>query len=173
MDSHDPVSPPSGDQNRRRFLSRLGIGLWAFAAAIVGVPFIAFLLSPLLHGPRKAWRSVGAVNNFKVGDTVSVSFQNAFDPPWSGAAGKSAAWLRRESKNDFVAFAVYCTHLGCPVKWLSDAEMFMCPCHGGAFYKSGEVASGAPPKPLVKYPVRVRNGQVEIQAGPLPLNNVW
>ena len=46
----------------------------------------------------------------------------------------------------------------------------MCPCHGGVFYKDGRVASGPPPQPLATYPVRVRDGRVEILTSPLPIS---
>jgi len=57
----------------------------------------------------------------------------------------------------------------CPVRWLQDAKLFLCPCHGGVYYSSGETAAGPPPKPLPRYPVRVRNGKVEIQTSTLPI----
>ncbi|MDQ2900037.1 MAG: Rieske 2Fe-2S domain-containing protein, partial [Acidobacteriota bacterium] len=47
--------------------------------------------------------------------------------------------------------------------------LFMCPCHGGVYYKNGDVAAGPPPKPLTKYPVRVRDGLVEILTKPTPI----
>ena len=58
------------------------------------------------------------------------------------------------------------------MRWLPDAELFMCPCHGGVFYKDGAVASGPPPKALVTYPVRVRDGVVEILTSPLPITSI-
>jgi len=33
----------------------------------------------------------------------------------------------------FTAFAVNCTHLACPVNWQAQAQLFLCPCHGGVF----------------------------------------
>ena len=54
--------------------------------------------------------------------------------------------------------------MGCPVRWLQDAELFMCPCHGGVYYEDGTVAAGPPPKPLVRLRVRVANGQVANQS---------
>jgi menaquinol-cytochrome c reductase iron-sulfur subunit len=59
--------------------------------------------------------------------------------------------------------------MGCPVRWLPDAELFMCPCHGGVYYTDGTVAAGPPPKPLVRYEVRVVNDQVQIKAAALPI----
>ncbi len=91
--------------------------------------------------------------------------------PWAGVTARSAAWLRRVEQDEFIAFSVNCRHLGCPVRWVPGAELFMCPCHGGVYYKDGSVAAGPPPAPLKRYPVRVANGVVEIQADPLPLTS--
>jgi nitrate reductase gamma subunit len=155
------------DKRRRSFLSKMAVAAGAVAAAIIVVPSIAFLL-----GLRKApliWRAVGKVSDFQIGQTVEVSFADATSLPWAGVTARTAAWLRRKSEDQFLAFSINCTHLGCPVRWLPDADLFMCPCHGGVFYNDGTVASGPPPKPLNTYPVRVNNGMVEILASPLPI----
>lgn len=155
--------------SRRRFLTRLSLSLSALAAAAVATPIVGFLLTPLLSRPPRLWRAVGAVDNFRVGATVEVSFLDASPLPWAGVAARTAAWLRRESEAEFIAFAVNCTHLGCPVRWLPDADLFMCPCHGGVYYKNGDVAAGPPPHALFRYPVRLQNGVVEILTAPLPI----
>jgi nitrate reductase gamma subunit len=166
------VPPPPGpaDLDRRRLLARLGIFVGSVSAAIVGIPSVAFLLG--LRKAPEVWRSLGAAGAFQIGQTVEVSFLDSSPLPWSGVTAKTAAWLRRESPEQFIAFAINCTHLGCPVRWLPDADLFMCPCHGGVFYKDGTVASGPPPKPLVTYPVRVRDGMVEILTSPLPITSI-
>lgn len=153
---------------RRQFLARLCIGIGAIGAALVGVPVIGFLLSPLVRKPPDIWRQVGSIDQFQIGSTTAVTFLDASPLPWAGVAAKAAAWLRRESEQNFIAFSVHCTHLGCPVRWLPNANLFMCPCHGGVYYKDGTVAAGPPPRPLVQYPVRVVNGQVEIRTSPIP-----
>jgi menaquinol-cytochrome c reductase iron-sulfur subunit len=155
--------------SRRQFLSWVSAALSACGAALVGIPIIGFLLSPLLQRVPQIWRAVGAVDSFAVGQTVEVAFLDASSLPWAGVTGRTAAWLRRESADEFIAFSVNCTHLGCPVRWLSDANLFMCPCHGGVYYADGKVASGPPPKSLARYPVRVRAGQVEVAASPAPI----
>jgi menaquinol-cytochrome c reductase iron-sulfur subunit len=155
--------------SRRRFLSRLSIALSTAVAAVVGVPVVGFLLSPLARKVPRQWRAVGLADGFKVGETVSVTFDDASPLPWSGVTARTAAWLRREDAEIFTAFAVNCTHLGCPVRWLADAQLFLCPCHGGVYNGDGSVAAGPPPKPLPRYPVRVREGQVEILTSPLPV----
>ena len=55
------------------------------------------------------------------------------------------------------------------MRWVPDAELFMCPCHGGVYYKDGKVAAGPPPRPLSRYPVRVRAGNVEVRTMPIPI----
>ena len=165
-----PAPPEPTDLDRRRLLARLGIFVGSVSAAIVGIPSIAFLLG--LRKAPEVWRSLGTAGSFQIGQTVEVSFLDSSPLPWSGVTAKTAAWLRRESPERFIAFAINCTHLGCPVRWLPNADLFMCPCHGGVFYKDGAVASGPPPKPLVTYPVRVRDGMVEILTSPLPITSI-
>jgi menaquinol-cytochrome c reductase iron-sulfur subunit len=154
---------------RRKFLSRISLALGAIGAALIGVPVVGFLLAPLFESVARQWRGVGAVAKFQEGQTVEVKFEDASPVAWAGVTGQTAAWLRRDTGDRFVAFAVNCTHLGCPVRWLKDADLFMCPCHGGVYYKDGTVAAGPPPRPLVQYPVRVRGGQVEILTSPTPI----
>ncbi len=163
-----PIQREIDDARRRHFLTRLSLFVGSVAGAIVAVPAIAFLLG--LRRAPGVWREVGKVEEFEVGKTVQVSFLDPSPLPWAGVTAKTSAWLRRTGQDEFVAFAMNCTHLGCPVRWLPTAELFMCPCHGGVFYEDGRVASGPPPKPLITYPVRVRGGAVEILAGPLPIS---
>lgn len=160
----EPLTP-----ERRRFLTRLSVALSAGIAAVLGVPVVGFLLSPLTRKTPRVWRRVGAVDGFRVGDTVSVSYDDASPLPWAGVTARTAAWLRRDDETHFTAYSVHCTHLGCPVRWVSDASLFLCPCHGGVYYADGTVSAGPPPKPLPQYPVRVRDGQVEILTSPIPI----
>jgi menaquinol-cytochrome c reductase iron-sulfur subunit len=165
-----PHAPPASPEEltRREFMTKIGVGLSGLIAFLVGAPVVGFLIAPLFRKPPEIWRSVGAVSDFKTGETVEVSFLEASPLPWSGVAARTAAWLRKESDQDFIAFSVQCTHLGCPVSWLSGAQLFMCPCHGGVYYPDGRVAAGPPPDALTRYPVRVRDGQVEIEVSAVP-----
>jgi menaquinol-cytochrome c reductase iron-sulfur subunit len=165
----DPQAGSSSPLKRRRFLARVSIALSAAVAAVLGLPVVGFLLSPLTRKPPRVWRSVGAVDGFRVGETVNVRFEDASPLPWAGVTARTAAWLRRDDESRFTAFTVHCTHLGCPVRWIADAQLFLCPCHGGVYYADGSVSAGPPPKPLPQYPVRVRDGQVEILTSPIPI----
>ena len=159
-------------ETRRKFLTRLTLGLGALPAAIAAVPVFSALLGPLLQRSKQQWRSVGPINDFPIGATKLVKFINADPLPWAGTTAKSAAWVRRENEKDFVAFSANCTHLGCPVRWEAKAELFMCPCHGGVYYKDGTVAAGPPPKELVRYAIRVNKDDVEIKTAPVPITNL-
>jgi menaquinol-cytochrome c reductase iron-sulfur subunit len=162
FDQNDPIS-------RRQFFQKLNIFLSAIAGLVLALPVIGFLISPLLRKVGRDWRDVGNLEQFKIGTTVEVSFQDASPLPWSGITAKTAAWLRRVDETNFIAFSINCTHLGCPVRWLPKADLFMCPCHGGVYYFDGQVAAGPPPRPLTRYPVRVRNSRVEIRTSQLPI----
>jgi menaquinol-cytochrome c reductase iron-sulfur subunit len=76
--------------------------------------------------------------------------------------------VRHIAGDQFQVFAVNCAHLGCPVRWFQQSGLFMCPCHGGAYYQDGSRASGPPERGLFEYPTRVRDGILTIQAGELP-----
>ncbi len=156
---------------RRRFLTELSVILGGVGAAILAIPMVGFIIAPLFRKTPEVWRNVGKVDVFKVGETVNVTFLDAATLPWAGVTAKTAAWLRRESEDKFIAFSINCAHLGCPVRWLPDADLFMCPCHGGVYYKDGSVAAGPPPHGLSQYPVRVRDGKVEIMASPIPITS--
>jgi menaquinol-cytochrome c reductase iron-sulfur subunit len=168
-----PQAPPATPEQltRRDFLSKLSLGLVSLAGLVVGAPVVGFLLAPLFRQAPEIWRAVGPVTQFQVGETVEVTFLDASPLPWAGVTAQTAAWLRRESEQTFTAFSVNCTHLGCPVSWLSGAKLFMCPCHGGVYYPDGSVAAGPPPQSLPTYKVRINNGQVEIQASAIPITH--
>jgi len=164
------------DQNssisRKNFLVKLSLSLAGLSAVMASIPVLSALLAPLLEATNEKWRTVGSLAEFPEGTTKLVKFENADPKPYAGVTAKTAAWLRHNEKNEFIAFAVNCTHLGCPVRWEDKAELFMCPCHGGVYYKDGTVAAGPPPKPLTKYEVRVNNNEVQIKTSPLHITNI-
>jgi menaquinol-cytochrome c reductase iron-sulfur subunit len=157
--------------NREAFLGMLIAGIGGLGSLIVGIPILGVVLAPLINPPPNPWRDVGGVDSFKMGDTVEVKFKydQAEPQQWSGPTQSTAAWLRRDSQTSFTAFAVYCTHLGCPVHWLAAPRIFLCPCHGSVFNGDGSVAGGPAPRPLFQYQVRVRRGRVFIKTEPLPV----
>jgi menaquinol-cytochrome c reductase iron-sulfur subunit len=160
---------PTADSGRRLFLGRLSAGLASLAALGAAIPLVAYFIRPA-RPDAPAWRDVGAVADFPIGETRKVVYPDPDPDPWEGMAVRNAAWVRRESEDHFVAFSVYCTHTGCPVNWVDDARLFICPCHGGIFDNEGRVSAGPPPRPLDRAPVRIRDGRLEIGTTPVPMH---
>jgi len=166
---HSPDTPSATDSpSRRRFLARVSATLGALAAALVAVPAIGFVIAPARRRMPNEWRRVGPVSRFRLGETVAVRLDDA-TRPWSGDASRVAAWVRRTGPESFVAFSANCTHLGCPVRWVADAKLFLCPCHGGVYDASGLVQAGPPPRPLARYDVTTEGGDLLIRVASLPL----
>lgn len=69
-----------------------------------------------------------------------------------------------DADGELRAFSAVCTHLGCIVQWQpTEHHALFCACHGGMFNREGDVVGGPPPRPLPRYPVEVRDGQVFVK----------
>jgi Rieske Fe-S protein len=178
-----PDQPALQENNlpgRRSFFRWLTYGLGAVAGVVAGVPFVGYLF-----GAGKApikWVPLGRVADFPLNQTRVVDFENPIHEPWDGMAARTSVYIRYEGedkeqteeakKHQFLVLAVNCAHLGCPVSWFQESGLFMCPCHGGVYYASGERASGPPPRGLYRYVYRVTqvNGvdHLEVQAPHFP-----
>ena len=167
--AEEVVEEQKHERTRREFLSLICAGLGGAIGVMIAVPFVGALLAPLTRKTPGEWRSVGKLTDFTVGQTTLVKFTDSSPQAWAGVTAETAAWLRRVNGQQFQAFSITCTHLGCPVRWFQDAQLFMCPCHGGVYYSNGNVAAGPPLHSLFLYPVRVQNGDVQIQTSAVPI----
>ncbi len=159
----------TGSVTRRTFLMNVGIALNAAVALLVATPVVAYLLGPVLRRKEYLqWIAIGHVSDFPVGETKLISFQNPFSDPWDGETAKLPAYVRRPASGEFTVFAINCAHLGCPVRWFSESQLFMCPCHGGVYYADGSRASGPPERGLFTYELKVQGGRLQINAGQMP-----
>ena len=168
-----PALAPSPDAtlSRRGFFMKLGILFNALAASVVAVPIVGFLFSSIARGRANgylSWVPLGKISEFPEGETRLATFQNPYVMPTDGKTADTACWVRRIGGEQFQVFAVNCAHLGCPVRWFPQSGLFMCPCHGGAYYRDGSRASGPPERGLFEYPHKVEKGLITIQAGELP-----
>jgi len=165
------AQPSDGTLSRRGFFMKLGILFNGFAAMVLAVPIARFLLSSVARGQGKgylSWVRLGEVTNFPEGETRMATFRNPLVMPTDGKTVDTACWVRRISGDQFQVFAINCAHLGCPVRWFPQSGLFMCPCHGGAYYRDGSRASGPPERGLFEYPHQIENGVLTIEAGQLP-----
>jgi Rieske Fe-S protein len=156
---------------RRGLFMKMGILLNGVVAATLAVPIVRFLVSSITLGRAnayRAWVPLGRISEFPEGETRLATFRNPFVTPTDGKTADAACWVRRIEGEQFQVFAVNCAHLGCPVRWFQQSGLFMCPCHGGAYYRDGSRASGPPERGLFEYPIKIRDGVVTIHAGELP-----
>jgi len=157
--------------SRRGLFMKVGILFNGLVATALAVPIVGFVLSSVTRGRANAylsWVPLGPVNDFPEGQTRLATFRNPYVTPTDGKTVDTACWVRRVAGEEFQVFAVNCAHLGCPVRWFPQSGLFMCPCHGGAYYRDGSRASGPPERGLFEYPYKVKDGVVTIQAGELP-----
>ena len=156
---------------RRGLLTKLALLLNGLVGLALAVPIVGFLLSAITRGRANAyvsWVPLGAVSEFPEGETRLATFRNPYVTPTDGKTADTACWVRHIEGDQFQVFAINCMHLGCPVRWFPQSGLFMCPCHGGVYYRDGSRASGPPDRALVEYPWKVEKGQIVIHAGELP-----
>jgi nitrite reductase/ring-hydroxylating ferredoxin subunit len=163
--------PSPEDLTRREMFLKLGLLFTSIVGTMLSMPILGYVLSPLV-GDRKAqtgsWLSLGSVNQFPPGETRLSNYREPRVNAWDGETANIACWVRRVDDQTFQVFATNCAHLGCPVRWFAQSGLFMCPCHGGAYYADGSRASGPPQRGLFEYPHRVEAGTLQIRAGEMP-----
>ena len=162
---------PSETFSRRVMLMKLGMLLNAFIGAVLAIPVLGYLFSPITRSRRASsdtWLPLGSMDQFPSGQTRLATFRNSGVEPWDGKTADSACWVRRIDSETFQVFAINCAHLGCPVRWFPQSRLFMCPCHGGVYYEDGARASGPPERGLFEYAYKLEGGKLFIKAGELP-----
>ena len=156
---------------RRGMLLKLGILLNGAAGVVLAVPIVRYLLSPVLRGRKpgyESWLSLGPVERYPAGQTRLATFQNPDSGPSDGVTANIPCWVRNIDGQKFQVFAINCAHLGCPVRWFPQSGLFLCPCHGGAYYSDGSRASGPPERGLFEYRYKLQQGKLLIEAGEMP-----
>lgn len=163
-------SPKRRANSRRTFLFKIALLVDGAVGAVLAVPILGYILgSSLKKGSSyNSWVSLGAVSEFPEGETRLVDYRNPVTTPWDGQTGNVACWVRHISGEQFQIFAINCAHLGCPVRWFAQSKLFLCPCHGGAYYADGSRASGPPLRGLFEYQHKISGGQLMIRAGEMP-----
>jgi Rieske Fe-S protein len=168
----EPVKDPSiaAGHSRRTFLFKLALMVNGAVGVVLAIPIVGYILGPALKktSADNSWINLGPLSDFPEGQTRLVSYRNPITTQWDGQTGDIPAWVRRVSGDTFQVFAINCAHLGCPVRWFAQSKLFLCPCHGGAYYADGSRASGPPERGLFEYQHKVSNGTLMISAGRMP-----
>jgi menaquinol-cytochrome c reductase iron-sulfur subunit len=154
---------------RRNFMAGVTHGAGGIAAAAFTLPALGFAIGPLFSREPFRWQPVGKPSDFTEGQysTKVITVVQGI-----GDAGNTIAYVRKRNPaidhdpldqyNQYVALSSRCMHLGCPVRYVQAAERFICPCHGGVYDFTGQVAGGPPVRPLDRFYTRVNDGLVEI-----------
>jgi Rieske Fe-S protein len=138
---------------------------------LLGVPIVRYILSPVTRGRKPgydSWIPLGPADQFPAGQTRLATYRNPVAYASDGETAEIPCWVRHTDGDHFQVFAINCAHLGCPVRWFPQSGLFMCPCHGGAYYADGSRASGPPERGLFEYKFKIQDGKLHIQAGELP-----
>lgn len=157
--------PPQSEE-RRTFLSATGLAMTA--GLVAGYGSFAAVLGQFLYPaerPRRAWLFVCLAEEL---------------PPAQGRelvapSGQRIVVARHgpgTSDADFLALSSVCPHLGCRVHWEPQHDRFFCPCHNGAFDRSGRATAGPPAaagQQLVRFPVKVDRGMLLVE---VPVDSV-
>jgi Rieske Fe-S protein len=170
--SDTPQSPAekAAAHSRRSFLFKVSVLLNAAVGAVLAVPIAGYILGPAMKKSSSvgSWINIGSADEFPVGETRLVDFKSPVASLGDGDTAKVACWVRRVSETQFQVFAINCAHLGCPVRWFAQSKLFMCPCHGGAYYQDGSRASGPPERGLFEYKYKLTGNMLSIHAGDMP-----
>jgi menaquinol-cytochrome c reductase iron-sulfur subunit len=163
-------SARSAVSSRRAFLFKLSLLANGVVGAVLAVPIIGYLLGPAIKrgSSDNSWITLGPLSDFPEGETRLVNFRHPVTTSWDGQTGNVPCWVRRASGSTFQVFAINCAHLGCPVRWFAQSRLFLCPCHGGAYYADGTRASGPPERGLFEYEHKVVGDMLMISAGKMP-----
>jgi Rieske Fe-S protein len=166
----EPESVRAAKHTRRAFLFKLSLLANGAVGAVLAVPILGYLFGPVMKkgSSYNSWIALGSVSDFPEGETRLVNYRNPVTTKWDGETGDIPCWVRRVSGDTFQVFAINCAHLGCPVRWFAQSKLFLCPCHGGAYYADGTRASGPPERGLFEYDHKVVEGKLMISAGKMP-----
>src|ERR1700739_1682717 len=117
------------DRSRRAFLFKVALFLNGIVGTVLAIPILGYLLGPALKRDSSfnSWVSLGPFSDFPEGETRLVDYRNPVTTDSDVEPGNVSCWVRRIGGTKFQVFAVNCAHLGCPVRWFAQSELFMCP----------------------------------------------
>ena len=142
--------------NRRDFVKTSAAGIAAATFAGVRVPEARATI-------KGGYPSIDIVplNTLKPGAELAFEYPDENAPsvllrlrgPVSGGIGPS---------KDIVAYSNLCTHKGCPLNFLAERQILVCPCHWSSFdpAKEGRLVIGQASQSLPRVKLEINNGMV-------------
>jgi menaquinol-cytochrome c reductase iron-sulfur subunit len=155
--------PMPADVHRRGFLKCLAGILTAPLIALLGWPLVQSVVAIIYRLPKAKFTKVGPMASFPVGKPVSPFFEMRTDTEYLHGQVTHDIWIIRHSDTKVTVFSPICPHLGCHYDWYSQAQKFICPCHGSVFSMEGKVLGGPAPRNLDPLPYKIENGDLYVQ----------
>jgi menaquinol-cytochrome c reductase iron-sulfur subunit len=78
---------PSTTSSRRVLLAKLGLLFNGIVGAILAVPILRYVISPVTRGRKpgyESWLALGGLEEFPVGQTRLATFRNPVADSWDG-----------------------------------------------------------------------------------------
>jgi len=152
--------------SRRGFL---GISIFAIGG-IIGLgyllPTIFYIIAPALQRKEEQeWLRLGSTAKVEIGTPTLYKVKIQRKTGWIVNEEEISVYVSTEDGRNYIALSNICTHLGCRVRWISEQELFFCPCHNAIFNENGQVVEGPPPKALDQYETKVEDDQIYILLG--------
>ncbi len=155
--------PRSMSDSRRKFLSRLSVGLGgAIGAAVTGIGLNTFLC-PAFSISEETWIRVAEIDPDRIRGPRAYVVSYRRSDGWFKGSTQGVVFVTKTADDQLRVLSSTCTHLGCGVRWDGATERFLCPCHGGAYNAEGIVVAGPPPKPLKPLETRFENGVLYVK----------
>lgn len=108
--------------------------------------------------------ALGVLQGQFTGSVVQVAATGPLTDVGGAALVESIAGLfliARTSTTTFSTIDAVCTHEGCPVS-NADGAVYVCPCHGSRYTRSGQVVNGPATAALRQYATSFANGVVTV-----------
>lgn len=153
--------------DRREFLGCLTVGIGGFVGLLLGVPLVGYLLGVFFVPKTTQYVRVTSLDQINSLEPVEfkVTFPGQNTPQnWDDVRGVFV--IRRGT--EILAYANVCTHMGCPVRWLSWRQQILCPCHGGMYDRWGQLMGGPPSRSLPLYATRIQGNDLYISNQLIP-----
>jgi menaquinol-cytochrome c reductase iron-sulfur subunit len=152
--------------SRRRFHAMAIWAIGGFISAGMAIPALAYIIGPALQSTQaQEWVRLGSTTKVELGVPTLFKVTVEQQTAWIKNEQEISVYVLTENGRDYEAISNICTHLGCRVRWVTERNQYICPCHNGQFDKQGLVVAGPPPRPLDRYSVRVEGDQLFIKAG--------
>ncbi len=148
---------------RRSFLGILSGLITAGIGAVMATTIGRYAFSPIFSKGAEAgpeWSDLGPISSLEEGKLIKKTVTVAQDAGWGKFQAQRAVWVVRKGESVKV-FSGVCPHLGCSVN--TEAEKFVCACHGSYWDTDGNTTAGPTPRGLDLLEHRVENDKLEVR----------